>query len=48
VLPTAVLLGSFLIVEDFFDWLLPASLRAGSAEFVFAGFTSVLPFRHDS
>ncbi len=46
--PPRSLLGSFVIVEDLFDGFLPASLRAGIVEFVFAGFTSILPSRYDS
>ena len=48
VLPSAVPLGSFMIVEDLFDGFLPTSLRAGIAEFIFAGFTAILPSRYDS
>ena len=48
VLSTLVPFGSLLIVEDFFDRLLPTSLREGMAEFVFAVFKSMLPFRYGS
>jgi hypothetical protein len=48
VLPTVVLLGSLLIVEDIVDGLWPTSLRVGFAEFIFAGFTSVLPYSCNS
>jgi hypothetical protein len=45
---SVVLVGSLSIVKEFFDRPLPTSLRVGVAEFVFAGFTLVLPYLHDS
>jgi hypothetical protein len=47
-LSTLVPFGSLSVVEDFFDGLMPTSLREGMAEFVFAVFKSMLPFRYDS
>ena len=47
-LSTVVHFGSLSIVEDFFDRLLPTSLREGLAEFVFTVFKSMLPLRYGS
>ena len=46
VLSSLVPFGSLPVVEDIFDRLLPTSLREGMAEFVFAVFKSMLPFRY--